>query len=107
MGFVIKKSLKIGKIEKMTHKRHLTLFLEFSYFSQFCIESLLKYITKICSFHSHTFSTRRLITIGHNVLMFVGLVIHLLKSDQVGSFGPSGIALLSRGSVNPLPDDGP
>ena len=46
-GFVIKKSLKIGKIEKMTHKRHPTIFLEFNYFSQFCIESLLKYITKL------------------------------------------------------------
>ena len=32
MGFVIRKSLKIGQIETLIHKHHLAIFLQLGYF---------------------------------------------------------------------------
>ena len=48
MGFVVKKSLKIGQIGNMKHKLHLAIFLEFGYFSQFCSEWDFELIFKHC-----------------------------------------------------------
>ena len=46
LGFVIKKSFKIGKIGKMIHKRHLAIQLAFRYFSHSFLNQTLFVIFK-------------------------------------------------------------
>ena len=41
MGFIIKKSCKIGKIGKMIHKHHLAISMDFVYFLMILLLDLL------------------------------------------------------------------